>query len=380
MLRARSSGLSTDCVSATREAREVAEIVSMHGRPLPEYLGRSCELQTPQRELRTGRGSAPSPVVRSTVLPLDVRRALGPLLTLTDDPQLRDVLVQVRHGVGELWLDRGGQAEYVEGWRADPEAVRRFAVGLIAAGGRRLDELHPCADVHLGAGIRAHAVLAPIVAEGAAVSIRLPRSVPLTFSELVSGGLCDARTAHQLRHAVLARQSLLISGGTGTGKTTLLAALLALVPETERIITIEDVSELMLEHPHHIALEARQANAEGAGELSVERLLRESLRMRPDRIVLGECRGAEVGTLLAALNTGHEGGAGTLHANSLGDVGTRLETLGMLAGFAPPVLARQAVAAFDLVVHLERSPARGHRIAALGRLELLGDQLAVGPA
>ncbi len=328
-------------------------------------------------------GAGPSPAARaaqaprSGVLGIEARRALGALLPLLDDPELRDVLVHVRGGAGELWLDRGGGAEPVAGWRAPPPAVRRLAVALIAAGGRQLDELHPCADVHLGAGIRAHAVLPPISVEGAAVSIRVPRIAPPGFDELVAGGLCDAMTAERLRGAVLARLNLLITGGTGSGKTTLLAALLDLAPAGERILTIEDVAELRLSHPHRVALEARPANSEGVGELTVDRLLREALRMRPDRIVLGECRGAEVATLLAALNTGHEGGAGTLHANRLVDVPARLEALGALAGFSPAALARQAVSALHLVVHLERSVSGGHRIAGFGRLALDRDALAV---
>jgi pilus assembly protein CpaF len=151
-------------------------------------------------------------------------------------------------------------------------------------------------------------------------------------------------------------------------KTTLLSALLALVPATERIVTIEDVAELRPEHPHHIALEARQANIEGVGEIGLDRLLRETLRMRPDRIVLGECRGPEIATLLAALNTGHEGGAGTLHANRIADVPARLEALGMLAGLDPQTLARQATV-LDLVVHVTRVNGR-HRIAQFGRMRI----------
>lgn len=309
------------------------------------------------------------PTTRSSQLALDARRAFGELLPLLDDPDLSDIMVQVSGGAGRLWLRRGWLAEAVEGWSAPPDAVRRLAVGLIAAGGRHLDELYPCADVRIGDGIRVHAVLPPVAVEGAAVSVRVPRLAPLGFSEMVRAGLCSPAVARLLRREVLARRNLLITGGTGTGKTTVLAALLDLVPPTERILTIEDVAELRLGHPHRIALEARQANAEGAGEVSLQRLLREALRMRPDRIVLGECRGAEIATLLAALNTGHDGGAGTLHASGLADVPPRLEALGALAGLEPAALARQAASAIHTVAHLERDD-RGHRIAALGSLRL----------
>lgn len=286
-------------------------------------------------------------------------------------------MIQVSDGSGRLWLDDGAALRLEPHWVSDASAVRELAVALIAAGGRHIDELHPCADVRLGDGIRVHAILAPASVAGAAISIRLPRVERLPFEQLVAAGLCSLQRAAQLREAVAERQNILITGGTGSGKTTVLAALLDLVPHGERIITIEDVAELRLMHPHRIALEARQANTEGAGELSLDRLLRESLRMRPDRIVLGECRGKELLTLLTALNTGHNGGAGTLHASSLADVPARLEALGALGGFTPAALARQAASALHLILHVERSRTGQHRVAALGRLRIRGDTLAV---
>lgn len=306
---------------------------------------------------------------RSAGLRPDTRRALGPLLGYLDDPELRDLLVLVSDGRARLWCDRGSGIEPVPGFEESAESAQRVAVSLIASGGRHLDERHPCADVALDGGLRVHAVLPPISVTGTVLSIRVPRLVPLSFAELVRGGLCDLATARWLQEAVLRRESLLISGATGSGKTTLLGALLSLVPPHERIISIEDVAELRISHPHCVSLEARQVNTEGAGEVSLEQLLREALRMRPDRIVLGECRGKEVVTLLSALNTGHDGGAGTLHASSLADVPARLEALGALAGLDPIPLARQVTAALNLVVHLKRGPG-GNRIAALGRLGL----------
>jgi len=204
--------------------------------------------------------------------------------------------------------------------------------------------------------------------------VRVPGGSPPDFDALVGGGLCGQLTARWLSNEVRGGRNLLVTGGTGCGKTTLLSAMLGLVPHEERILTIEDVAELRIAHPHVVALEARQANAEGAGEVPLDRLLREALRMRPDRIVLGECRGAEISTLLTALNTGHDGGAGTLHASRLAEVPARLEALGSLAGLGPQALARQAVSALHAVVHLERGVA-GHRIAAIGRLEI--DQAGV---
>jgi pilus assembly protein CpaF len=168
---------------------------------------------------------------------------------------------------------------------------------------------------------------------------------------------------------VRSRQNLLISGASGSGKTTLLGALLGAAAPSERIVAIEDVAELRVAHPHFVSLEARQANLEGAGQLGLERLVREALRMRPDRLVLGECRGAEIRELLAALNTGHDGGAGTLHANSLGDVRARIEALGALAELGPTAIARQTVSAIGAVLHLERVDGV-RRVAELGRFEL----------
>jgi pilus assembly protein CpaF len=224
-------------------------------------------------------------------------------------------------------------------------------------------------DVRLGTGVRVHVVLPPGATGGAAISIRLQREQPITFDELVADSFFCVVAADRVRELVARRANLLITGAGGSGKTTLLGALLATAPHHERIVVLEDVAELRFAHPHVIALEARQANLDGAGALGLDRLVREALRMRPDRLVVGECRGAEVRELLAALNTGHDGGAGTLHANSLADVPARLEALGMLAGLPPEALARQAVSAFDAVLHVERA-ATGRRLAALGGLQL----------
>jgi len=314
---------------------------------------------------------------RSSSLNLEAKRALGALLPLIDRPELRDVLIQVREGVGTLWLDEGRSMRRVPDWSCTPDALRGLAVSLIAAGGRHIDELHPCADVKIGDGIRVHAVLAPACTTGAAVSIRMPRPRPLGFDELTAAGLCSARVAETLRDAVRRRCNVLITGGTGTGKTTVLGALLDLSAPEERIITIEDVAELRLRHEHWVALEARQANSEGVGSLSLDRLLREALRMRPDRIVLGECRGGEITTLLTALNTGHDGGAGTLHSSGLRDVPARLEALGALGGLDPAALARQVRSALHLVVHLHRSPGGRHSVAALGQFVLQRDRLEI---
>lgn len=297
------------------------------------------------------------------------------LAALVVDADTTDVLVVGGRGT---WVDRGRGLERVP--PALPERrVRALATELVALGDRHVDESTPCADVRIGDGIRVHVVLAPVAVDGTALSVRLPRPGRPTLADLEGLGAFRTVPRSVIEDAVAARRNVLVTGATGSGKTTMLSAMLAAVPHTERIVTVEDVAELRVDHPHVVALEARQANAEGAGALGLERLVREALRMRPDRLVVGECRGAEVRELLAALNTGHDGGAGTLHANGLADVAARLEALGALAGLGVTAVARQVVSALDLVVHLERRA--GKRIvAAVGTLVVdEGGRLATRP-
>lgn len=294
-------------------------------------------------------------------------RTFGPLAPYLLRPGVTDLFVT---GGGELWSDgppHGLRRETA--WSADEGTARELATRLIAAGGRHIDEATPFVDVRLRGGVRVHAVLPPVSTGGALLSIRVPPRTQPLLDELVAAGGVRAPDRDRLLDAVLARTNLLITGAGGAGKTTLLAALLANAPPDERIVVIEDVAELRIPHPHVVGLEARQPNLEGAGGVDLRRLVREALRMRPDRLVLGECRGEEVRDLLAALNTGHDGGAGTLHANSLEDVPARLEALGALAGLDDRALARQAVSGIGLVVHLERSGGE-RRLAGFGRLRL----------
>jgi pilus assembly protein CpaF len=290
--------------------------------------------------------------------------AFASLAAYLDDPEVTDVFV---NGGSGLFVDRGAGAEAVPAWRAAEEDVRDLAVALVGLGGRHIDHATPCVDVRLDDGVRIHAVLHPVAAEGTAISIRVPRLDRVSLALLEQRGMFDARTRARLERAVRRRENFLVTGAAGAGKTTLLAALLAAAPGGERIVTIEDVAELRIDHPHHVRLEARQANIEGAGAIGLARLVREALRMRPDRLVVGECRGEEVRELLTALNTGHDGGAGTLHANSLEDVPARLEALGALAALGDRALARQVVSAIGLVLHVERGADGIRRVAAAGR-------------
>ena len=326
----------------------------------------------PRANSQGARGDEPA--VASSPAPIDLS-ALGPLEPFAADGPVTDLFVNGEQG---LWVDRGAGARHEPGWFADEAEVRALAVRLIARGGRHVDEATPAVDVRLGRGIRVHVVLPPVSATGTLISVRVPRTAGFSLAALARAGMLDEAQQQRLGAAVAARENVLVTGAGGTGKTTLLAAMLGEAPERERIVVIEDVAELQVSHPHVVTLEARQANLEGTGRVGLDALLREALRMRPDRLVVGECRGAELRELLAALNTGHDGGAGTLHANSLADVPARLEALGATAGLSPDAVARQTVSAFDLVLHLERVQGR-RRLAQLGRFAQQGDRLGIEP-
>ncbi|MFG6403631.1 TadA family conjugal transfer-associated ATPase [Microbacterium sp. P04] len=293
-----------------------------------------------------------------------------------DDPEVTDLFV---NGGDGLFVDCGSGAQRVREWRAAESDVRDLAVALIGLGGRHIDDATPCVDVRLDRGMRVHAVLPPIAQRGTTISIRVPRLAVPDLDDLARAGLVDASGLESLERLVRERTNVLVTGAGGAGKTTLLSAMLSRAPATDRIVTIEDVAELRPQHPHHVCLEARQPNLEGAGGVGLAQLVREALRMRPDRLVVGECRGAEVRELLSALNTGHDGGAGTLHANGLADVPARLEALGALAGLDDRALARQVVSAIGCVVHLARGADGVRRVVGLARPALRDDRLEMHP-
>jgi pilus assembly protein CpaF len=279
---------------------------------------------------------------------------LGALQPLVDDPDVTDILV---NAPGEVWVDGATGLRRVSCDLGREDDVRALAGRLAASAGRRLDEASPWVDARLAGGVRLHAVLPPVSPAGTLISLRVLRPGKLDLDGLHSAGSVPPGWAAVLTALIRRRASFLVSGGTGAGKTTLLAALLGLVPTHERLVLVEDVGELWPRHPHVIRLEARHANVEGRGAVTLEDLVRQALRMRPDRIVVGECRGAEVRDLLAALNTGHSGGCGTVHANAATDVPARLEALGAVAGLSPAAIRVQAAAALDAVVHVAREGA-----------------------
>lgn len=286
----------------------------------------------------------------------------GPLEPLLRTPGVTDVLV---NGADAVYWDRGGGLERADVRFPDESSVRRLAQRLAAAGGRRLDDATPYVDLRLPDGTRFHAVLAPVAGPGTVLSLRVPARGGFTLDQLIDGAFVSTDLAALLRRVIEARLAFLVSGGTGTGKTTLLATLLGLVPPRERLVVVEDSAELRPEHPHLVTLESRPANAEGAGEITLRTLVRQALRMRPDRLVVGEVRGGEIVDLLAALNTGHEGGCGTLHANAATRVPARVEALALAAGLPRPAAHAQLAAALDLVIHLTRGRDGRRRVQQL---------------
>ncbi|MCX6487185.1 MAG: TadA family conjugal transfer-associated ATPase [Mycobacterium sp.] len=282
-----------------------------------------------------------------------------------------DVLVSAPD---EVWVDDGNGLRRSEIRFPDEASVRRLAQRLANAVGRRLDDAQPWVDGQLaGAGggqftVRLHAVLPPIAVAGTCVSLRVLRPASQDLAGLTTAGAISPDAAALLADIISSRLAFLVSGGTGAGKTTLLAAALGSVAGHERIVCVEDAPELAPRHPHIVRLVARSANVEGAGEVTLRHLVRQALRMRPDRIVVGEVRGAEVVDLLAALNTGHDGGAGTVHANSPAEVPARLEALAALDGLSPAALHSQLGAAVQVVLHVSRGP-RGRRLSEIAVLD-----------
>lgn len=316
-------------------------------------------------------------VVISDIGVLDVMRTLrddttgtGPLEALLADDTVTDICV---NGPNCVYVDSGAGLERSAVRFESEAAVRRLASRLATSCGRRLDDAQPFCDGHItrddGTLLRFHAVLAPTAQAGTCISLRVLHTASATLDDLVARGALGGEVAEVLRGVVAKRKAFVVVGGTGSGKTTLLSALLAEVDPAERIVAIEDTLELTPDHPHVVNLTTRGANSEGAGEITIADLVRQSLRMRPDRVVVGEIRGAEVVDLLAALNTGHDGGAGTLHANSIAEVPARFEALAALGGLDRAGLHAQLAAAIDVVIVVKRHPDGTRRLHQIGVLE-----------
>ena len=315
----------------------------------------------------------------------------GPLQQFLYDADVSDVVV---NGPGPVWVDRGAGLVETDVMFRDEQALRRLAQRLVSSCGRRLDDALPFADARLPDGTRLHALLPPLSPVGTLLSLRLPPRRTFAIDDLVAAGSLPRQGAELLHAVVDARLAFVVTGGTGTGKTTVLSTLLSRVDAQERLVLVEDAIELRPQHPHVVRLESRLPNAEGAGGVDLSVLVRQALRMRPDRLVVGEVRGGEVVDLLAALNTGHEGGASTVHANRAEHVPARFEALGAAAGLDRAAVHSQLAAAVDVVVHLRRERTGRRRIAGIATLradeqglvhatpavQFEGDAAAEGPA
>ena len=343
--------------------RDVAELAgALRGRLVERRRGEavtgrtgSGELGEAVRELvdeeaallgESDRAALATRIVRESV-------GLGPLEDLLADPEVEEVMV---NGPATVYVERRGRIEPTDVAFADEEQLRNAIERILAPLGRRVDELSPMVDARLADGSRVNVVIPPLAIDGPLVSIRRFGAARPGPGELVELGTLSPEQLHVLEEAVGERRSVLVSGGTGSGKTTLLNALSSFVSPGERVVTIEDAAELRLQQPHVVRLESRPAGVEGRGEVAIRDLLRNALRMRPDRIVIGEVRGPEALDLLTALNTGHRGALSTVHANSPADALRRLETLALMAGVGLPhgAIAEQVRVGVDLVVHIER--------------------------
>ena len=298
----------------------------------------------------------------------------GPLEALLRIPSVTDVLV---NGPRSVWFDSGDGLVPANVSFRDEGAVRRLAQRLAASANRRLDDATPYVDARLPDGSRLHAILPPVAPRGTCISLRIPRRQVFTLADLVEVEMIPKAAVPWLQRLVASRCAFLVSGGTGSGKTTLLSALLSLVSGDDRVLIVEDSGELDPDHGHTVRLEVRPPNVEGMGFVSLRDLVKQALRMRPDRLVVGEVRGAEVVDLLAALNTGHEGGCGTLHANAAASVPARLEALALAAGLSREALHSQVAAGLDAVIHIDRNRDGKRVVAGIHALQRVDDDYVV---
>ena len=292
---------------------------------------------------------------------------LGPLEPLLADPTVDEVMV---NGPGQVWVERAGRIEPTGASFADEAGLRHAIERILAPLGRRVDEAEPLCDARLPDGSRVNVIVAPLALDGSVLTIRRFRPRGFGPDDLVANGTWAAPLRDLLAQAVRARCNILISGGTGSGKTTTLNALTEFIGDGERIVTVEDAAELRLRHAHVVRLEARPASLEGRGEVTVRRLVRNALRMRPDRIVVGEVRGAEALDMLSAMSSGHDGSLSTVHAGSPEEALRRVETLALMAGLGLPheAIREQVAGALDLVVHQARMPGGARSVVAVSEV------------
>ena len=285
---------------------------------------------------------------------------------MLSNPNITDILV---NGHKEVWIDQGQGLEKTKFTFLNEESVRSLAQRLALSTGRRLDQSQPYVDAQLSKSIRLHAVLSPIANPGTVISLRIHRPQIMSLSELVMNKTITTSQKDFLNEIIKEKKSFVICGGTGSGKTTLLNSLLSEVNRNQRILIIEDSRELNPQHPHVVSLEGRPANIEGMGLITMKDLIKQSLRMRADRLIIGEVRGAEIVDWLSALNTGHTGSAGTIHANSIQEVIIRFESLGLMAGLSKEAILSQLQTALDYVIHIERNSDGKREVKAIGEFQ-----------
>jgi pilus assembly protein CpaF len=352
---------------------QLLEIIDLRRRDLMRMEDAELRTETEAliREIIGQESALPDAIDREHLLRdvLNEAVGLGPLEELLADDSITEIMV---NRFDEIYLERAGRLERHPSIFTSDRAVLGVIERIVAPLGRRIDESSPMVDARLKDGSRVNAIIPPLALKGPALTIRKFSRRALTADDLIGFAAISPGMAEFMRTAVLHRKNIIISGGTGSGKTTLLNVLSNFIPDGERIITIEDAAELRLAHSHLISLEARPANAEGRGQIAIRDLVKNALRMRPDRIVVGECRGGEALDMLQAMNTGHEGSLTTLHANSPRDALARLETLVLMAGMDLPLAAirDQVVSAVDLIIQQARL-ADGRRVVT-GIVEVTG--------
>lgn len=298
---------------------------------------------------------------------VDELTGYGPLTPYLNDSSISEIMV---NGTDQIYVERQGRLAPVPDSFISESQLMRVIKMIISPLGRRIDELHPMVDARLPDGSRINVAIPPIAIDGPYMTIRKFTKKVFTLTDLIKSGAIDRENAHLLSTAVKNRETIIVSGGTGTGKTTMLNVLARFIPAEERIVTIEDAAELRIERPHVVRLEARPPGPDGQGEITIRQLVRNALRMRPDRIIIGEVRGSETVDLVQALNTGHRGSLSTVHAENPVQALYRLETMTMLAGYDIPlsVIRRQICGAVRYVVHLERDSSGQRRVSSITRI------------